>query len=130
MDLTLNGIIQYGRYGDILHQNIGAPGPLGSQMVTGSQADVDEMLISSDMAAAHMPARYLKAPGFSSCDYQKLLAKLGWLIIVCLSNVYPTWISKKPFFPAFDEIVLPESWGESHITQALLNRFNILLLEK
>lgn len=27
----------------------------------GSQADVDEMLISSDMAAAHMPARYLKA---------------------------------------------------------------------
>ena len=86
------------------------------------------------MAAAHMPARYLKAPGYSSCvrllDYQKLLAKLGWLIIVFLSNVYPTWISKKPFFPAFDEIVLPESWGESHITQALLNRFNILLLEK
>jgi len=27
----------------------------------GSQEDVDEMLISSDMAAAHMPARYLKA---------------------------------------------------------------------
>ncbi|CAJ1400786.1 unnamed protein product [Effrenium voratum] len=27
----------------------------------GSQSDMDELLISSDMASAHMPARYLKA---------------------------------------------------------------------
>ena len=39
----------------------------------GEQADVDELLISSDMASAHMPARYLKAPearthGFRSVE--------------------------------------------------------------
>lgn len=32
----------------------------------GSQVDVDELLLSSDMAAAHMPARYLKALGEAS----------------------------------------------------------------
>ena len=51
----------------------------------GSQVDVDELLLSSDMAASHMPARYLKAvdpgPGSGHRNFSGAFESLGFVII-------------------------------------------------